>query len=399
LQKVIDRKKSAIIITEHRAVAEVIRLAISNKFKEQAPEVQCFHGDLKSLERKNMIRWFKKLTTAPKFLILMQKAGGVGLNFPEAEYIFKTSFNFNPAVDSQALARALRVGHVGVKKIVTFSHGLYLEAHYNAVQQKKHYWKEFFWNEQSNDLLLQFKRWCDILLAECFQNTLNATKNIQEAESKHRGIALVLEEIRGGISLDDLEYACQQVMPDARAEVSLAPPDQPMKAAETTTLTASTSTSRISKADGEKILKESEWLVLPIPARSVEEALLYSKTIEKAPSDLLMATINELKTNSKYRSLARLGIKECKLRISNKEHPLLKFYQWIEQNLAKEVGDSRVYIYTYTPGKTPLSGQYELLESITNGQCSQPVRLYMPGSLNVNGQMHFDLLLSEKLKS
>lgn len=87
----------------------------------------------------------------------MEQAGGVGLNLPETSKVFKLTFNFNPAVDAQAIARAIRVGNCGTKKIITFSYDLFMEAHYQAIQDKKQKWTNFFWNEGTGEIKKQFE--------------------------------------------------------------------------------------------------------------------------------------------------------------------------------------------------------------------------------------------------
>ncbi|MBT4729337.1 MAG: DEAD/DEAH box helicase, partial [Bacteroidetes bacterium] len=66
-------------------------------------------GKTKSLERKNMVDKFQKDANIKSFLVSI-KAGGVGLNLTAADYIFILDPWWNPAVESQAINRAHRIG-------------------------------------------------------------------------------------------------------------------------------------------------------------------------------------------------------------------------------------------------------------------------------------------------
>ncbi|MBT6836316.1 MAG: SWF/SNF helicase family protein, partial [Bacteroidetes bacterium] len=61
------------------------------------------------LERKNMVDKFQKDANIKSFLVSI-KAGGVGLNLTAADYIFILDPWWNPAVESQAINRAHRIG-------------------------------------------------------------------------------------------------------------------------------------------------------------------------------------------------------------------------------------------------------------------------------------------------
>ena len=62
-----------------------------------------------SKKREDIIQDFRENTQKPVFLISL-KAGGVGLNLVEADYVFICDPWWNPATESQAINRAHRIG-------------------------------------------------------------------------------------------------------------------------------------------------------------------------------------------------------------------------------------------------------------------------------------------------
>ena len=64
--------------------------------------------DVKTTRRQDVVKGFKE-TACPVFLISL-KAGGVGLNLVEANYVFLLDPWWNPAVEAQAIDRVHRIG-------------------------------------------------------------------------------------------------------------------------------------------------------------------------------------------------------------------------------------------------------------------------------------------------
>ena len=59
--------------------------------------------------RDKMVVQFSKMDNS-KIFILSLKAGGVGLNLPQASHVFHFDRWWNPAVENQATDRAFRIG-------------------------------------------------------------------------------------------------------------------------------------------------------------------------------------------------------------------------------------------------------------------------------------------------
>jgi SNF2 family DNA or RNA helicase len=69
--------------------------------------------DGSTLDRDSEIRRFRESETIPLFLISL-KAGGTGLNLPEADTVIHFDPWWNPAIEEQATARAHRIGQKNV---------------------------------------------------------------------------------------------------------------------------------------------------------------------------------------------------------------------------------------------------------------------------------------------
>ena len=68
-----------------------------------------YHGEMDAASRDASLKAFRS-STLPAVLLMSIRAGGVGLNIPEASVIVLLDRWWNPAVESQAIARADRFG-------------------------------------------------------------------------------------------------------------------------------------------------------------------------------------------------------------------------------------------------------------------------------------------------
>ena len=73
--------------------------------------------DGSSTDRKEQVERFNKDNNLKLFLISI-KAGGLGLNLTEADYVFILDPWWNPAVEAQAIDRAHRIGQK--RKVFTY---------------------------------------------------------------------------------------------------------------------------------------------------------------------------------------------------------------------------------------------------------------------------------------
>lgn len=88
----------------------VKHLAIfQEKLKEKNIKYRYIDGDVTSINRQTEVEIFQKDKETKIFLISL-KAGGVGLNLTEADYVFLLDPWWNPAIEAQAVDRAHRIG-------------------------------------------------------------------------------------------------------------------------------------------------------------------------------------------------------------------------------------------------------------------------------------------------
>jgi len=183
-REVLQNGEQALVIIEHKITGELLASAISKKFPEFPCECLIFTSKLNTPEKRDeTLRLFKD-TTGPRrarLLILSVKLA-IGMNLPQAFKIFRLAMMWNPSKEDQAEARALRAGNPGVRTIVELVYHLFYFAHYKAVQRVKRAWELFLWNESPNPLD-QFKLWCEVLRAMCYQSSLNKTKNIEATDT------------------------------------------------------------------------------------------------------------------------------------------------------------------------------------------------------------------------
>lgn len=209
--------QSVVVFTKHLATARILEAAINYKFKQASekklsPSVKVFHGGLKSNEREDQINWFKKKSEKPKVFVAMVKSGGVGFNLQEGNKVFLLLNEWNPGNEDQAVARIIRVGSEGVKKIYTIAFNIFLEDHCNAVQGEKRAWESFFWNDDQNYKDL-FKRWCDVQVASCFHAHLNKTRDKESSLMMKSILESSVEGILEEMTEQDLQIAVKVVSP------------------------------------------------------------------------------------------------------------------------------------------------------------------------------------------
>ena len=111
LREILDelhkRKEKVIVFSQYVKTLEYISQHLNQR-------VFMYHGGMKADEKDIILNEFKD-SKKPEILLMSLKAGGVGLNLQEASTVILFDRWWNPAVESQAIARAHRMGN---KKIV-----------------------------------------------------------------------------------------------------------------------------------------------------------------------------------------------------------------------------------------------------------------------------------------
>ena len=113
----------------------VKHLSIVREFLNEE-EIQYAYLDGATKDRQEQVTLFQEDPNIRVFLISL-KAGGVGLNLTKAEYVFLLDPWWNPAVESQAIDRAHRIGQQNKVIIYKFITRETVEEKIMALQERK----------------------------------------------------------------------------------------------------------------------------------------------------------------------------------------------------------------------------------------------------------------------
>jgi superfamily II DNA or RNA helicase len=103
LRDVLDSGHRALVFSQFTSFLSIVRNALDT---ERTPYL---YLDGKTVNRQSLVEQFQSADGPPLFLISL-KAGGLGLNLTNADYIFLLDPWWNPAVEAQAIDRAHRIG-------------------------------------------------------------------------------------------------------------------------------------------------------------------------------------------------------------------------------------------------------------------------------------------------
>jgi SNF2 family DNA or RNA helicase len=134
LDEVIATNERALIFTQFKEMGDRLQIHIRDVFGFEPPFL---HGGSTRGQRDEMVRAFQEDASAPPFLLLSLKAGGVGLNLTAATHVFHFDRWWNPAVEDQATDRTYRIGqtrNVQVHKLIAMGT---LEEKIDAILESK----------------------------------------------------------------------------------------------------------------------------------------------------------------------------------------------------------------------------------------------------------------------
>lgn len=111
-----------------------------------------YTGSLASAKRQAILQAFKR-NPAHKALVLSLRAGGLGLNLPEASYVFHFDRWWNPAVEHQAEARSHRLGQSSPVHVYKYICEGTIEERIDRILQEK----QLLFDEIVDDVSLDLK--------------------------------------------------------------------------------------------------------------------------------------------------------------------------------------------------------------------------------------------------
>jgi SNF2 family DNA or RNA helicase len=103
LREVVDEGHKALVFSQFTSLLALVRKALDQR------KIAYEYLDGQTRQRKDRVQRFQEDPDCPLFLLSL-KAGGYGLNLTAADYVFILDPWWNPAVESQAIDRAHRLG-------------------------------------------------------------------------------------------------------------------------------------------------------------------------------------------------------------------------------------------------------------------------------------------------
>lgn len=103
LDQVLDEGHKILVFSQFTSLLAIVRSRLD------AAKIPCVYLDGKTRDRETRVEQFQNDPNMKLFLISL-KAGGLGLNLHAAEYVYLLDPWWNPAVESQAIDRAHRIG-------------------------------------------------------------------------------------------------------------------------------------------------------------------------------------------------------------------------------------------------------------------------------------------------
>lgn len=193
IQECVDKKSKGIVFVDLLLAGEVCKLVLESSGDV---EISMFTGEMDEKTRSEAIAQFKAQPKSDRaqILIMLIKAGGVGLNLAWAEFVFLVCETYSLIDKLQALKRVDRVGNVGLKRIVHFAYNIFLSKHIQIINLKKNQWIDFILPNE--DLSKKFERWLSIGELSAKQAILNKTKNEEEAQKIFQAIAQKIQNLR-----------------------------------------------------------------------------------------------------------------------------------------------------------------------------------------------------------
>lgn len=214
------RNEKVLVFVEHAVEGELLKKAIKLKYPQI--ESNFLSGKTQEKEKTNLISRFKSKNDTYNVLIISIKAGAVGLNLPEASRVFMMTTNYNPAVEDQAIARAVRVGNTGERIIHRMIFDTSSNMHHIALQRAKKAWVKFLWDTHGS-YTEAFAAWCEVLKLQAYIGYSNDSK--ENAEEKFMMISNHLDGFLRGIQEEPLKKKAEDVIPEEAVKTYLSFPE------------------------------------------------------------------------------------------------------------------------------------------------------------------------------
>lgn len=203
-QQCVDLKLKGIIVVDYTLAAKLAKIVLDSS---KEIDSYIYSGDMKIEERESAIKKFKEDSPAglkkAKILILMMKAGGVGLDIPQADMVFGLAKTYSSSSWEQAYYRAIRVGNIGKKIIIDMNYDIFFSDHVKLVNQKKNKLTKLVL--KNSPFIKKFQQWLKIAAYTAKQAEINQTKDLVKSETIFERIDHKIQAIRNQITTQDIK--------------------------------------------------------------------------------------------------------------------------------------------------------------------------------------------------
>lgn len=164
VEEIYERGERSLIFTQYTEMGQLIVQALKTRLKSR--DIRLFDGKATTRQRSQMIADFQNRELNVPVLVLMIRAGGVGINLTAANHVFHYDRWWNPAVENQATDRVYRIGQskdVTVYKLIT---GGTIEEKIDQLLHSKQWLSDTVMQNPDEDLLkqLSLKDWERLIL-------------------------------------------------------------------------------------------------------------------------------------------------------------------------------------------------------------------------------------------
>lgn len=140
LQGRVLRNEKCLIVCRHIVPQLILKEVIGSFFARYNILVDCINGDMNADMQGSALERYKSENNRPAVLLLINKSGGAGLDFPDAKVMYVLGEEWNDGSREQIESRHVRVGVGGEKEIIYYHAGLQHEKHMRDTSMKKKLW-------------------------------------------------------------------------------------------------------------------------------------------------------------------------------------------------------------------------------------------------------------------
>jgi superfamily II DNA or RNA helicase len=140
LQGRVLQNQKCLIVCRHIVPQLILKEVIGSLFARYNILVDCINGDMNADMQGSALERYKSENNHAAVLLLINKSGGAGLDFPDAKVMYILGEEWNDGSREQIESRHVRVGVGGEKEIIYYHASLQHERHMRDTSMKKKLW-------------------------------------------------------------------------------------------------------------------------------------------------------------------------------------------------------------------------------------------------------------------